>query len=242
MGEEVKYSAPEYAGTKQLPFRVDVEKHTLFTLAGDVNGKRILDAGCGDGIYARISVDRGASHVLAVDASRDFIDLAISKNKGYEGKIDYHLAFMQDFFGNQDKDLAIGAYILSYPKNLEEAVAYCRAIASHLKKGGLFVGFNNSPFDIFDGTKYKLYGFEKEMHGGKEGGKVIYTVQGLTDPITNYFLSHKTYERAFREAGFSRFSWKALLRDDSANAIKGSGSYWKEFFDGPPFAAMVATK
>ncbi|MEK6945208.1 MAG: class I SAM-dependent methyltransferase [Nanoarchaeota archaeon] len=242
MGEEVKYSAPEYAETKQLPFRLDVERHTIFTLAGNLAGKRILDAGCGDGIYARVSVDRGASHVLGVDAFRDFIDLAIGKNKGYEGKIDYHLAFMQNFFGNQDRDIAIGAYILSYPKNLEEAVTYCRAIASHLKKGGMFVGFNNSPFDIFDGTKYKLYGFEKEMHGDKEGGEVIYRVQGLTDPITNYFLSHKTYERAFREAGFSRFSWRDVLRDESSNAVKRSKSYWEEFFEGPPFAAMVATK
>ncbi|MEK6918108.1 MAG: class I SAM-dependent methyltransferase [Nanoarchaeota archaeon] len=240
MGEEVKYSPLEYAGTKQLPFRVDVEKHTIFTLAGDITGKRIFDAGCGDGIYARVSVDRGASHVLAVDSSRDFIDLARERNKGYEEKIDYHLAFMQDFFGNQDRDIAIGAYILSYPKNLEEAVAYCRAIASHLKEGGMFVGFNNNPKDVFDGIRFHKYGFEKEMHGGKEGGEVVYRVQGLTEPIINYFLKTSTYEKAFKEAGFSEFEWKAVsVSDQSQKSI----FYWREFLKlGPPFIAMTAIK
>lgn len=41
-------------------------------------------------------------------------------------------------------DAVVGSYILSYPKNLEEAASYCKAIASHLKKEGIFVGFNNN--------------------------------------------------------------------------------------------------
>ncbi len=243
MSDEVRYNPREYAKTKTFPFRIDVERHTIFTLAGDVNGKRILDGGCGEGIYARKFIDSGAAYVLGIDASQDFINLAIQKNAGYEGRIDYQHAFIQDTKGRADMDIAVGSYLLSYPKNLEEAVAYCAAIASHLKKDGTFVGFNNNPFDVFDGVRFKKYGFEKEMHGDQVGGEVIYRLQGLTEPITNYFLSHKIYEEAFRTAGFSRFNWRAVLRDKSSNAVKRSKSYWNEFFGGsPPFIAMVATK
>lgn len=45
-------------------------------LLGDVTDKRVLDAGCGDGLYARKLVARGAS-VTAVDGSSEMIKLAL---------------------------------------------------------------------------------------------------------------------------------------------------------------------
>jgi len=97
-------------------------------------------------------IDRGAEYVIGVDCSEDFVELAKKKSKDYEGNIEYHLSFIQDFAGKGDCDLVVGSFILSYPRNLEEAVAYCKSISSHLKPNGRYIGFNNNPFEIFGGN------------------------------------------------------------------------------------------
>ena len=240
----ITYGAEEYARTKKsAEFRDAVEFHTIFSLIGNPTGLHILDAGCGDGIYARELIDRGASRVIGVDCAQDFIDLAKEKNKGYESKIEYHLSFMQDFFGKNDQDLIVGSFVLSYPRSLEEAVAYCTAMASHLKEGGRFIGFNNNPFDVFKGERYAKYGFRKVMNGDKEGSEIVYWVEGRTNPIVNYYLHPETYERAFKEAGFSKFEWTSVQLEPSER----ENEFWEEFLSGhshfpSPFVAMVAEK
>ena len=140
---KIDYGAKEYADTKSFPFRTDVEKYTIFNLLGNPKGMKILDAGCGEGIYSRELIDRGASFVLGVDGAKDFIELAKQKNKNYNNQIKYCHSLIQNLQGSEDMDAVIGSYVLSYPKNLEETITYCEAIASHLKGGGKFVGFNN---------------------------------------------------------------------------------------------------
>ena len=106
--------------------------------------------------------------------------------------------------------------------------------------GTLGIGFNNNPFEIFNGEGgYSKYGFEKQMVGNEEGSKVTYKVQGMDNPIINFYLSPSTYRKAFKKAGFSEFEWKEVLLDPSQ---KGN-SYWDHFFrDQPPFVAMLAKK
>lgn len=135
---KIDYGAEEYADTKGFPFRTDIEKYTLFNLLGNPKGMRILDAGCGEGIYSRELIDRGASFVLGVDGAKDFIELANQKNEGYENQIKYCHSLIQNLKGSEDMDAVIASYVLSYPKNLEETISYCEAIASHLKKKGKF--------------------------------------------------------------------------------------------------------
>ena len=235
----ITYKADEYADSKKFPFRIHVEKYTIFELLGDPTGKRVLDAGCGDGIYSRQLVDQGASFVIGVDGAKDFIELTKQKNGGYEERIQFVHSFIQDFPGNGDLDSVIASYVLSYPKSLEEATAYCKAMASHLKSGGKLIGFNNNPFEVFDGVRHAEYGFEKEMHGDTEGSLVIYRVAGMDNPIVNFHLHPKTYERAFREAGFSEFRWQRVL----LNPNQQGNSYWNNFFSNEPsFVAMLAMK
>ncbi len=236
----ITYKAQEYSDSKQLPFRIEVEKYTLFSLFPDVTGRKVIDVGCGEGIYSRALVDLGAVHVIGVDGAADFIELARKKNVGYEGKIEYHYKLIQDFQGQGDRDLAVGSYVLSNPINLEEAVAYCKSINACLREGGRFVGFNNNPFEVFDGVRYAEYSFQKEMHGDTEGGEVIYRVLGMSNPIINFYLKPQTYEKAFREAGFSGFSWRRI----SLNPTNEQGeAYWRNLFaNEPPFIAMLAEK
>jgi 2-polyprenyl-3-methyl-5-hydroxy-6-metoxy-1,4-benzoquinol methylase len=51
---ELNYAAREYSERKNsLRMRDRIEKYTIALLADDVRDLRILDAGCGDGLFSR---------------------------------------------------------------------------------------------------------------------------------------------------------------------------------------------
>jgi hypothetical protein len=128
---------------------------------------------------------------------------------------------------------------MSYPQDLEEATAYCLAMASHLKSGGLFIGFNNNPFEEFIGERYEKYGFKKIMNNTAEGSKTVYLVNGMDNPIINYHLKPSTYENAFAKAGFDTFKWSRV----NLSGDEVTNPYWDEFFKNePPFIGIIARK
>ena len=80
-----------------------IEEPVVREFVGDVRGVRVLDAGCGDGSYARWLAECGA-RVVALDASEGLIAIAREKN-GHE-LIEYRvhdlsepLPFEDDSFG-----------------------------------------------------------------------------------------------------------------------------------------------
>jgi SAM-dependent methyltransferase len=57
------------------PFNRDYDRPTILRLAGDVNGKRVLELGCASGVLTTHLVERGAD-VLSVDVEPQMIELA----------------------------------------------------------------------------------------------------------------------------------------------------------------------
>ncbi len=58
--------------------RIVLLNPTLFDLLGDIKGKKILDAGCGEGYLSRMLTQRGAT-VTGVDFSTTMLDMAKSR-------------------------------------------------------------------------------------------------------------------------------------------------------------------
>jgi 2-polyprenyl-3-methyl-5-hydroxy-6-metoxy-1,4-benzoquinol methylase len=63
------------------PHNAFYERPATLSLLGDVAGKRVLDAGCGPGIYAEELVARGAE-VVGFDASGRMVELARKRLRG----------------------------------------------------------------------------------------------------------------------------------------------------------------
>ena len=57
------------------PYNAYYDRPAVLELCGDVTGKRVLDAGCGPGLYAGELVARGA-RVEGVDQSSDMVEVA----------------------------------------------------------------------------------------------------------------------------------------------------------------------
>src|SRR5438309_801702 len=56
-------------------YNAHYDRPAVLALVGDVRGARVLDAGCGPGLYAQELVVRGAT-VVGIDGSEQMLDLA----------------------------------------------------------------------------------------------------------------------------------------------------------------------
>lgn len=85
-------------------------------LPADLDGTRVLDAGCGTGLLAMRLADRGAE-VIAVDISQTLVELARERTQGREarGSIAFHVGDMLDpALGSFDWVIALDS-LIHYP-------------------------------------------------------------------------------------------------------------------------------
>src|SRR4051794_22874274 len=69
-------------------FHLQLVRPAVERLLGDVAGSRVLDVGCGNGLFARRLAGRGA-HVVAVDLSEAMLERARAHAPPSSGTIDY---------------------------------------------------------------------------------------------------------------------------------------------------------
>src|SRR5215472_13951510 len=97
------------------------ERPATLALAGDVTGRRILDAGCGSGSLLAGLRDRGAT-VTGIDSSAMMLKLA-RRRLGADSPV--HLADLRDPlpFSDSAFDDVIASLVLHYLKNWEPTLA-----------------------------------------------------------------------------------------------------------------------
>lgn len=107
-------------------------------LLGDVNGRRVLDACCGNGNYARRLAARGA-RVTAFDGSGVFIDRARARTPAALA-IDYHVADATDETAVRALGDPFDAIVCSMAlMDLADIGPLLRAARAMLSPGGVFV-------------------------------------------------------------------------------------------------------
>jgi ubiquinone/menaquinone biosynthesis C-methylase UbiE len=115
----------------------------VLELAGQVDGQRVCDLACGEGIVARALAGAGAS-VVAVDISHNLLRLAIAADRQEPLGISYVLDDAQhlDRLDDASFDGVVSNLALTDIPRLPSAMA---AIARILKPGGWFVFSVNHP-------------------------------------------------------------------------------------------------
>lgn len=115
-------------------------------LFGEVDGKRVLDLGCGDGANAVALAGRGAN-VIGVDASAGQLRRARERAALAEVRLEWHqrdaaeLAFLRaDSF-----DLVLSTGLLD---EVEDVPRLFRQVHRVLKSGGIFVASHRHPFAL----------------------------------------------------------------------------------------------
>jgi ubiquinone biosynthesis O-methyltransferase len=113
-----------------------LERRLILELVGDVNGRTVLDVGCGDGDLA-LDLTKGGALVTGIDASTEMIDAARSRAKQHSTNIAFQVAKAERLpFPSEQFDVVTAITILCF---VEDAAPVFREIARVLRPGGRLV-------------------------------------------------------------------------------------------------------
>ena len=139
------------------------ERPATLCLLGEVGGIRVLDAGCGPGIYAEILADRGAE-IVGYDASEKMVELAKERLCGRAEFFRANLEAAWDLLEDTSFDLALSALAMDYVRDWSGPLSeFCRV----LRPGGRLVFSVEHPASTFVRHVYRGAGnyFETEAVG-----------------------------------------------------------------------------
>lgn len=236
--------AHSYQRTRHSPVRRHIEAFTLWQLLGDVTGQAVLDAGCGDGWYARGLRARGAGRVVAFDLSAVMLDLAREAEASEPSGVEYrqHDAAALPVLG--DFDTILAAYLLHYAPSVQTLAAMAAGLAANLKPGGRLVALVENPDPVPDAlSRYAPYGFSRDVAALIDGAPIRYALVAGRDLVrfeTHYYRGG-TYAAVLAAAGFTDVTWHALALDPRCGN-EGDPAWFAGYLEHPPIVALTAVR
>ncbi|UVS79510.1 class I SAM-dependent methyltransferase [Actinokineospora sp. UTMC 2448] len=170
------------------------ERPAMLELAGDVTGRRILDAGCGSGPLFAALRDRGAA-VTGVDASAGMLELA---RRRLGADADLRIADLADPlpFPDDSFDDVIASLVLHYLRDWSPTLAELRRV---LRPGGRLIVSVEHPFVI---TLMQRMAGEKPDYFQTRNRTEEWTLGGQTVRLTFWDRPLHAMTDAFTAAGF----------------------------------------
>jgi 2-polyprenyl-3-methyl-5-hydroxy-6-metoxy-1,4-benzoquinol methylase len=158
------------------------ERYTItFEQAGDVTGKKILDVGCGSGVYSVDFARRGAARVVGVDFSGNMLKLARqeAEQHGVADRCDFIQADFLDLDLDEKFDVSIAMGVFDY---VPDQVTFLRKMVA-LTTGKVIVAFPGHSLlrEPARRLRYKLAGKGEIFLYGQEDVERIATEAGLRD-------------------------------------------------------------
>jgi 2-polyprenyl-3-methyl-5-hydroxy-6-metoxy-1,4-benzoquinol methylase len=201
-------------------------------LLRNIQGKNLLDYGCGNGKFSRRLRDLGAL-VTAVDLSENAIALANqedSRNIEYKVIRDDDLCFVKE----KSMDYATATFVLCTMQQRAQIQTIVDNIYKKMKKGGCFVVLEPHP----DSLGYKYISTRRNKPQKIESGTPIKVqLTGMNHPFYDYWRSIKDYKEIIQNAGFTIDTIKEPI-------IKGCAeeTFWKDERAQSPFLIIRARK
>ncbi|MGW3353285.1 class I SAM-dependent methyltransferase [Nonomuraea rubra] len=170
------------------------ERPAMLELAGDVTGRRILDAGCGSGPLFSALRDRGAV-VTGIDASAGMLELA---RRRLGDDADLRVADLADPLPFPDGafDDVIASLVLHYLEDWGPTLAELRRV---LRPGGRLLVSVDHPFVI---TLMRAMAGEKPSYFGTRNRTEEWTMGGQTAQMSFWDRPLHAMTEAFTAAGF----------------------------------------
>ena len=135
-----------------------LEMPATLELSGNVKNKKVLDWGCGSGIYAKILTRKGAK-VKGFDISEEMVKIAKKENP----KLDLRVGSGLKIPFKEKFDIVVASLAIHYLKDWDKVFEEVKKI---LKKGGIFVYSVGNPI-VHSAKKVKINGKKKRVLGIK---------------------------------------------------------------------------
>jgi len=144
------------------------EWHQLQPLFPPLQGKDVLDLGCGYGWHSKFAADQGAASVLGLDLSERMIEEARQRNSA--PNVIYRVCSVEEYdYPENTYDLVISNLVLHYVADLDSVF---EKVFRTLKTGGVFLF--NIEHPVFTS------GIQEDWLYGEDGTPTAW-------PIDNYF-------------------------------------------------------
>ncbi len=158
----------------------------LYSMMGDVKGKKILDAGCGIGNDCKMLSEYGAK-VVGIDVSQKMTELAKKRCENYN--IEFYLKDMEKTeFPNEEFDIIVSAFSILYKENLNDVLKEFKRISK--RNGELYIAVSHP---IRKMIKYTNNYFETGKHWQSHGEMRLF----------NYYRTMEEYVNSLASEGFS---------------------------------------
>ena len=152
------------------------EWHQLKKMFPPLEGKKVLDLGCGYGWHCAYAAGQGASEILGIDVSERMI--AEANKRSPDARICYRVSDLEQYeYPEETWDCVVSNLALHYIEDLDRIY---RNVHRTLKKGGTF-----------------LFNIEHPVYTAREGQDWIFDEKGspLYWPVDDYFYPGKRHTR-----------------------------------------------
>lgn len=126
----------------------------VFDACGELNGRSVLDIGCGEGYCARELKRRGAGDYLGMDLSSEMIEAAKAQEELDQYGIEYLVGNVVAFDSERQFDICIAVFLFNYLRKEEMQAVFAKVYQS-LKPGGEFIFSVPHPFFPFVHSEQK---------------------------------------------------------------------------------------
>ncbi|TMW70896.1 class I SAM-dependent methyltransferase [Alteribacter natronophilus] len=166
-----------------------------------LQGKNVLDLGCGFGWHCRYAADQGAAEVTGVDISRNMLEKA--REKSPDKEITFVRRPLEDFEYESDTyDVIISSLAFHYVRDFRQL---CHSLYKALKPGGTLVFSVEHP--IFTSRA------EQDWFYSEDGRRLHWPVDRyqeegerrtnfLAEDVVKYHRTVSTYIESLLQAGF----------------------------------------
>lgn len=168
-------------------------------LLGDIEGKVLLDFGCGTGRSAALLRALGARHVYGVDHDQNMIDVALAK--GLKGATFTHI---DDAIPLPDGsvDAAVSLNVFIEVRTLNAMRQICTEVFRALRPGGLFIVMSSSPMSFGHTFRSFSYPSTEPLQSGTLTTCIITAPDGQFS-IQDTYWAEGDYAGALSQAGFT---------------------------------------
>ncbi|KAI4869832.1 S-adenosyl-L-methionine-dependent methyltransferase [Hypoxylon rubiginosum] len=240
-GSQFDSLADLYVDWSELPFRQHLEFPSVLGLVGPVDGLRVLDLGCGSGVYSRKLAKAGATTVVGLDESAGMLEYALRREAEEKLGITYISGALPAEL-RESFDLVLAVYVLPYARDYSQLLTLCQAAAEALRPGQRLLTLPIHPAVHTDPEYYSRYGMQ------------IITSTPLADAVPvglnlrfgrydahviPYYWTAATLERALTEAGFTSITWHLHRTADSGDV---DAEFVQPYLDKPHAAIIEAIK
>ncbi len=192
--EQIADAYAELINDQGTPHHREILNPCVERMLGDLRGKRLLDAGCGEGYLSRYYAKKGAI-VTGVDISERLITVAMQlANQAGQNDIE----FLRDDICRLEKiadgvfDVVLGNLVLLNVPCLESALRQFNRVLKD--RGRLVISLVHPAFNIYGPGRWEMG--EKDQNTGRR--------KGLYFVIDNYF-EEKEYQRYWKTANGEDF-------------------------------------